>query len=46
MQAARLRAQSITGADNKIETFIQITRVRHAGGLGSTRPSPFKERAR
>lgn len=35
MQAVPRRAQSVTGADSKIDTFIQITRVRDVGGLGS-----------
>lgn len=46
MQAVRRGALSITGADSKIDTFIQITRARDGGGLGSPRPSPFEERAR
>lgn len=35
MQAVPRRAQSVTGADSKIDTFIQITRVLDVGGLGS-----------
>lgn len=44
MQAVQLRAQRITGADNKIDTFIQMTYVRRlaAPSIQLALP-PFKD---